>query len=102
MSVDIEILRQALRQVIDPEVGLNIVDLGLVYRLDISDKRVELDLTMTSPACPMGESIAAEAEESLYACLPPSILVEVQLVWEPPWTPARMTDQAREHLGWTL
>lgn len=90
----------ALEQVLDPEIGLNIVELGLVYRLEIHDESVQLDLTMTSPACPMGEVIAEEAEATLQACVPASWQVAVKLVWEPPWTPARMSESARLRLGW--
>ena len=100
MTNDTDKLRDALRQVVDPEVGINIVDLGLVYALERTPHGVRLDLTMTSPACPMGESIAAEAEFVLQECLPPDSLVEVNLVWEPPWSPLRMSDQARSTLGW--
>lgn len=89
-----------MRQVIDPEVGMNIVDLGLVYRLEASAEQVQMDLTMTSPACPMGESIMAEAEAVLESCVPPSTHVEVKLVWDPPWSPALMSEQARLHFGW--
>jgi metal-sulfur cluster biosynthetic enzyme len=93
-------LREALKTVIDPEVGMNIVDLGLIYRLEATEAGVEVDLTMTSPACPLGESIAEDAEHALRACLPPSATVDVQLVWEPPWTPERMSSHARQHFGW--
>ena len=102
MPNDTDKLRDALRQVFDPEVGINIVDLGLVYGLERTDVGVRLDLTLTSPACPMGESIAAEAEYMLQECLPVGSLVEVNLVWEPPWSALRMSDQARSTLGWDL
>jgi len=95
-------LRDVLRQVVDPEVGINIVDLGLVYCLERTDGGVRLDLTMTSPACPMGESIMAEAEFVLQESLPPGALVDVNLVWDPPWSPHRMSEQARSTLGWEL
>ncbi|GAB2886292.1 metal-sulfur cluster assembly factor [Uliginosibacterium flavum] len=100
MSITTDSLRDALRQVIDPEVGLNIVDLGLVYRLAILDTSVQLDLTMTSPACPMGEGILDEAVLALKARIPASWIVEAQLVWEPAWTPARMGEKARLRFGW--
>ncbi|MEN9490888.1 MAG: hypothetical protein RJA63_1337 [Pseudomonadota bacterium] len=93
-------MREALRQIMDPELGMNIVDLGLVYRLEVGAGGVELDLTMTSPACPMGEMIVAEAEAALAACVTPSQTLSVQLVWEPPWSPERMSDEARQHFGW--
>lgn len=91
---------QALRRVYDPEVGINIVDLGLVYRLEWVGDCLQADLTMTSPACPMGESIASEAEAALQACLPAGCEVQLQLVWEPPWSPERMSEKARLELGW--
>ena len=102
MPTSAPVLLELLKQVIDPEVGVNIVALGLIYRLEHTTNGVEVDLTMTSPACPMGESIAAEVEETLLAHLPPSISVQVNLVWEPAWTPARMTEQARSALGWEI
>ena len=95
-------LYEALRQVIDPEVGINIVDLGLVYGLERTDGAVKLDLTMTSPACPMGESIMAEAQFMLQEILSPDTRVDINLVWEPPWSPLRMSDQARSTLGWEM
>lgn len=100
MNPDNETLRTALRQVIDPEIGMNIVDLGLVYRLERDETGVELDITMTSPACPMGEQIIDEAQAALEACLPAGTPIEVQLVWEPPWSPACMSERARQQLGW--
>ncbi len=102
MTNDTDKLRDALRQVVDPEIGINIVDLGLVYGLERTDGGVRLDLTLTSPACPMGESIVAEAEFVLQESLPPGALVDVNLVWDPPWSPHRMSEQARSTLGWEL
>lgn len=99
-SDDLEFLRQALRKVVDPEVGMNIVDLGLVYAITRDAGGVSVDITMTSPACPMGESILAEAEYELEAVLPTNVPVAVNLVWDPPWTAARMSARAREILGW--
>jgi metal-sulfur cluster biosynthetic enzyme len=95
-----DVLRQALKQVIDPELGINIVDIGLIYRLDVQDQRVELDLTMTSPACPMGDVIIEDAENALRALLPSSTEVDITLVWEPPWSPELMSADARRWLGW--
>ena len=79
---------------------MNIVDLGLVYRLELLGSVLHADITMTSPACPMGEQIMAEAEEALLSCLPPSVPLNLELVWEPPWSQARMSDQAKQHFGW--
>ncbi len=95
-----EDLRQALMQVLDPEVGVNIVDLGLVYEVRLADGRVEVDLTMTAPSCPMGSTIVEEAREVLAARLPADTSIAVSLVWDPPWEPSMMSEQAREHFGW--
>jgi metal-sulfur cluster biosynthetic enzyme len=95
-----EQVRAALRGVIDPEVGLNIVDLGLIYRVEISENRLQIDLTMTTPACPMGGLILDNARQALTALLPASADIELNLVWDPPWTPDRMTEHAREFFGW--
>ena len=93
------LVRAALMDVIDPELGVNVVDLGLVYGIDVEGDRVTVRLTMTTPACPLGESIALEATERLQA-VPGVRDVNVQLVWDPPWSPERMTPAAREALGW--
>ena len=93
-------LRDALRQVLDPEAGMNIVDLGLVYGIDSSADGVRVELTMTSAACPLADLIVDDVRAALAPLLPPQLPLDVQLVWDPPWTPERMTDLAREHFGW--
>lgn len=93
-------LRELLRGVMDPEVGMNIVDLGLVYGIDASSEAVRVRLTMTSAACPMTELIVDDVHARLAAALPPATAVEVDLVWEPPWTPERMSAVARAMFGW--
>ncbi len=99
---DPKTLRDALRQVIDPEVGMNVVDLGLIYQLDVvaGGSEVTVDMTMTSPACPMGEMIVAEVKTVLREHLPESVQTEVRLVWNPPWSPELMSEDARKHFGW--
>ena len=97
---DSESLRNALRKVIDPEVGMNIVDLGLVYRIEMTGDQVIVEMTMTSPACPMGEMIVEDVEAVLRERLPDSVQREVRLVWSPPWSPALMNEEARKHFGW--
>lgn len=92
-------VESALREVIDPELGFDVVSLGLVYRLAVSGGAVEVDLTMTTPACPLGEQIVRDAEARI-ADVPGVNTVRVTLVWEPPWSPERMSDQAKEELGW--
>ena len=98
-SVD-EILA-LLRHVDDPEVGVNIVDLGLVYGVDVCPRQgVHVRMTMTSAACPMSEMLVDEVAGTLEMALPLDTPVEVELVWEPPWSPERMSPQARKILGW--
>jgi metal-sulfur cluster biosynthetic enzyme len=94
-------VRDALRQVQDPEAGMNIVDLGLVYGIEVSDAAVRVDLTMTSAACPLADLIVDEVSAAVASVVPPATGVDVALVWDPPWTPERMSDLAREHFGWT-
>ena len=99
-AVNVEAVRAALRKVIDPEAGLDIVSLGLVYAIRVSDECVDIDLTMTSPACPMGDMILDDARAELRRVLPESCAIELRLVWEPPWSPERMEASARQHFGW--
>lgn len=91
---------EALGEVIDPELGLDVVELGLVYSVDVCGRDLHVDLTMTSPACPLGDVIARDAETRLRA-LDGVDDVEVRLVWDPPWTPERMSQSARAALGWS-
>ena len=93
-------IRDILRQVDDPEIGMNIVALGLVYRIDVAPDRLLVEMTMTSQACPMGEMILDDVEAALAKALPQTLRREVRLVWEPPWTPAMMDDAAKRHFGW--
>lgn len=91
---------QALHAVQDPEAGMSIVDLGLVYRVEVAAARVEVDLTMTSPACPVAPQLVDEAVAAIRAIAPEAADVDVRLVWEPPWTPDRMSPAARQRFGW--
>ena len=95
-----EEVEAALRGVSDPEIGINIVDLGLVYGVEISDNRLHVDLTMTTPACPMGEMILDDVREVLATLVPSDVEIDLNLVWDPPWSPDKMSEFAREHLGW--
>ena len=98
--VDAERIRDALRLVIDPELGMNIVALGLVYRVDVAADRVVVEMTMTSPACPMGEQVLGEVRAALAKILPDTMQTDVRLVWEPRWNPAMMDQGAKRHFGW--
>lgn len=100
MTPDESAVWDALRTVLDPEVGENIVDLGLVYRVECLPAAVEVDLTMTTPACPAADSIAAEAEEAVRAACPEAAAVLVQVVFEPPWTPERVSENVKRRFGW--
>ncbi len=91
-------LIDALRQVIDPELMINIVDLGLVYSINHTDRKVLVEMTLTSPACPAGPQIISQAKMSLEK-LPGVETAEIKLTMSPPWTPDRMTDDARDQLG---
>ena len=98
-DMDSEDVRRVLSNVIDPELGLDIVSLGLVYRIECQENAVEIDLTMTTPSCPLGEHIREEAERVVAERFP-GTSVSVELVWSPPWEPARMSDEAKASLGW--
>lgn len=89
-----------LRRVVDPEAGMNIVDLGLIYGLQIEPQSVVVRMTMTSAACPMAGMIVDDVHAELEAALPPRTFVDVQLVWDPPWTPERLSPHARQVFGW--
>ena len=93
-------IRDALRSVDDPEAGMNIVELGLVYRTEVVDDHVEVDLTMTTPACPVADLIVDQARAAVESICPPGTEVRVQLVWEPIWNPAMMSEVARTFFGW--
>ena len=96
-------VREALREVIDPELFVNIVDLGLIYDININERDdgkndVAIEMTMTSPACPAGPQLLGQSKE-LVGKLDEVEEVEVKLVMTPPWTPDRMTEEARDQLG---
>src|SRR4029079_1518237 len=93
-------LFEALRGVVDPEAGMNIVDLGLVYGIDVEPETVHVAMTMTTAACPMADMIVDQVRDAIAAATPPGTRVDVELVWDPPWTPDRMSGIAREHFGW--
>lgn len=95
---DREAILEALKVVKDPEIGVNIVDLGLVYAVQARDDEVDVEMTLTSPACPAGPQIIREAKEALEA-MPGVAKGNVKLVMSPPWTTEMMSDAARDELG---
>ena len=94
-----DVLR-AIGTVVDPEMGLSVVDVGLVYGVRVEPSRVHVEITMTSAACPVAELIADEIGTAVSTALPDARPVEVALCWDPPWTPERMSDVARAAMGW--
>ena len=103
MAIEEDKVREALKQVIDPELFVNIVDLGLIYDVTISEadegkSNVDVDMTMTSPACPAGPQLLGQSKTAV-GNLEGVNAVDIRLVMDPPWTPDRMTDDARDQLG---
>jgi len=90
----------ALKRVVDPEVALSIVDVGLVYGVEVGTDALQLRLTMTSAACPVADVIVDDVESELLRVLPPGMAVAVDLVWDPPWTTERMSERAKLFMGW--
>ncbi|MHA6780652.1 metal-sulfur cluster assembly factor [Pseudonocardia saturnea] len=89
------IVLEALREVIDPDLGVNVVDLGFVYELDLAGAPAVLTMTLTSPACPLTGVI----EDQIRTALGPILTAyEVRWAWRPAWTPARITEDGREQL----
>jgi metal-sulfur cluster biosynthetic enzyme len=91
---------EALQQVMDPELGVNIVDLGLIYSAELDDGQAKVSMTMTTPGCPVVDEIQEMAEAAIWRRVPGVEAVDVQVVWSPPWQPTMMSEGAREQLGW--
>jgi FeS assembly SUF system protein len=89
----------ALKTVFDPEIPADIYELGLIYRIDIADDRgVNIDMTLTTPNCPAAQDLPGSVENAV-ASVPGVGVVKVNIVWDPPWDPSRMTDEARAVLN---
>lgn len=98
-SGDPAVVRDLLHEVIDPELGLNIVDLGLVYQVSVADGTARVVMTLTTPGCPL----SAYFEDTIAECLwgaPGVDRVDLQIVWDPPWDPSMMSAAAKAALGW--
>ena len=102
MAVTEQQVMEALKPIEDPELHLGIVDLGLIYNVDLlpaeGKTNIKIDMTMTSPMCPAGPQLIANSKQVVGA-LPGVAAVEVKIVLDPPWTPDKMTDEARDQLG---
>ena len=100
-----EMVRSALKNVYDPEIGLDIINLGLIYQIEILDqgKRIEVDMTLTTPACPAGPQIIEQARREIstmkdvYSNLED---ININLVWTPCWNTSMMSEDARDELGY--
>jgi len=99
-SLQEDVVRESLRTVVDPEIGLNIVDLGLIYGIEIKDEGdVGVKMTLTSPACPLGAVIQGQAHQAIKK-LPWVKDIKIELVWTPRWDPRQMaSEEARMELG---
>ncbi|MCG3118011.1 MAG: Fe-S protein maturation auxiliary factor SufT [bacterium] len=99
MLIEQDILNR-LREVIDPEIGLNIVDLGLIYSIEMNAKnQVHVKMTLTTPGCPMHDAMSTWALRAVETT-PGVAGASVEVVWDPPWNPAMMTAFAKKQLGW--
>ncbi len=93
-----EEILESLKEVSDPEIGMDIVNLGLVYNIDINGDRVYIKMTMTAPTCPVTPWILSEAQR-IVENLNGVEAADVELVWDPPWNPSLMSDEAKEALN---
>jgi metal-sulfur cluster biosynthetic enzyme len=103
MAISEESVREELKKVLDPELFVNIIDLGLVYRVDLASRDdgqtdVKLEMTMTSPMCPAAPQLIGQSKLVLQQ-LPGVHDVDVKVVMDPPWSPDKMTEEARDQLG---
>jgi len=99
--VNQDIVIEALKEVVDPEIRLSIVELGLIYGVDIQDdgRQIEVRMTLTSPACPYGPQLIYAVRDTLMT-LPGVEIADVRVVWDPPWDPATMaSDEIKDKLG---
>lgn len=97
MAIEDEV-RAALMEVMDPELGISVVDLGLIYGIEVLGGRAEVKMTFTTPACPMLNHIISDVEGAVKKVKGVKE-VDVQLVWEPRWTPERITEEGKKKLG---
>lgn len=99
MALTKEDVMEALKDVHDPEIGIDIVNLGLVYGVDITENEIKVRMTLTAPGCPLSQSIGTYVTNVL-SVLDITKHVNLEIVWEPRWTPAMMTEKAKESLGY--
>lgn len=90
---------EILKSVYDPELGISVYDLGLIYNIEGRDDEIFVTMTLTTPGCPLHGSMAEGVKNALEQ-IPGVKAVHVEMVWNPPWTPERMTEEAKRRLGW--
>ncbi len=90
-------ITEALKNIIDPELPVSIVDLGLIYNIETVDNNINIKMTLTTPGCSMGSAISRQIENTLYALGAKNVIVEI--LWDPPWNPNMMSDEAKAKLG---
>jgi metal-sulfur cluster biosynthetic enzyme len=92
-----ETVLDALKNVMDPELPVSIVDLGLIYTVETADNNINVKMSLTTPGCSMGSAITRQVENVLYALGAKTVIVEI--IWDPPWNPNMMSDEAKNKLG---
>lgn len=92
-----ETVLEALKNVMDPELPVSIVDLGLIYNVETADNNIDIKMSLTTPGCSMGSAITRQVENVLYALGAKTVIVEI--IWDPPWNPNMMSDEAKNKLG---
>ena len=97
-SMDKQEVLERLKSVVDPELGIDIVNLGLIYDIKIEGDSIHVKMTLTSPFCPLGVLIVRNVEEVLKSIGFKN--VDIEIVFDPPWTPSRMSEEAKKKLGW--
>lgn len=96
--VDLETVQNKLRECYDPEIPINILDLGLVYDVQVQEDTVHIQMTLTAPHCPLAGVLAEDVKRKVSE-IEGVRNVEVELVWDPPWTPDRISDEVKKTLG---
>ncbi len=100
IPVSADLILESLKEVEDPELGISIVDLGLIYGIDVEDKKVRVRMTLTSPGCPIGPMLQTAVHGAVTRTYPNVEDVKVDLVWSPPWDPYKMaSEEAKDMLG---
>lgn len=101
MAVSKDDVVAVLKKCYDPEIPINIYDLGLVYNIDIQEEKIGVQMTLTAPGCPASGYLSQDVKRKIES-LPGVKEAEVQIVWDPPWTPEKMSETAKKQFGWGI